>query len=132
MDKRLDKIIRKYTRTTRRLLICPKPYRCRLISDMEKDIEQFITENNPARESDIIRYFGTPAELAQTYLDSIPQDELADYKNKRKLYIFIICIILTTLLISITVYLFYNVYISRENTLIYVEESIEILDEDSE
>ena len=132
MDKRLDKIIRKYTRTTRRLLICPKPYRCRLISDMEKDIEQFITENNPARESDIIRYFGTPAELAQTYLDSIPQDELADYKNKRKLYIFIICIILTSLLISITVYLFYNVYISRENTLIYVEESIEILDEDSE
>lgn len=132
MDKHLDKIIRKYTRATRRLLICPKSYRCRLISDMEKDIEQFITENNPDGESDIIRYFGTPAELAQTYLDSIPQDELADYKSRRKLYTIISSISFTVLCISIIAILFFQLYESRENKVIYIEQSIELMDDNIE
>ena len=132
MDKHLDKIIRKYTRATRRLLICPKSYRCRLISDMEKDIEQFITENNPDGESDIIRYFGTPAELAQTYLDSIPQDELADYKSRRKSRITIISTVLITLFVCCIFFLFIELWKSSKINVIYVEESIEILDERTE
>lgn len=129
MNKHLDKTIRKYMRATRRLLICPKEFRSQFIKDMKKDIDLFIQENDPDGYPDIISYFGTPAELAQTYLESVPQDELANYRIKRTSHITITNTVLVALLMSAIVLLFILFQKSREIDVIYVESSIEVLDE---
>jgi len=57
-----------------------KNYRRHFSLEMKHDLEQFIIENETVKISDIIDYFGTPAELAQTYLDSIPKEKISSYK----------------------------------------------------
>lgn len=126
MKEHLDKTTRKYMRATRRLLICPKEYRNQFINDMERDMEQFIQENKPDAYPDIVSYFGTPAELAQTYLSNVPQNELANYKIKRKFQITVTSTVLIALLVSVMVFLFILFQESRKIDIIYLEESVEI------
>lgn len=132
MNKNLDKAIKKYMQATKRLLICPKDYRSQFIDDMKRDMEHFIQENEPKGYSDITCYFGTPAELAQTYLDSVPKDELAKYKIKRKAYITILSIIMVILLVSTIVFSVYKIHNSHRIRVIYIEDSIEILEENTQ
>lgn len=132
MNKNLDKAIKKYMQATKRLLICPKDYRSQFTDDMKRDMEHFIQENEPKGYSDITCYFGTPAELAQTYLDSVPKDELAKYKIKRKAYITILSIIMVILLVSTIVLSVYKIHNSHRIRVIYIEDSIEILEENTQ
>lgn len=127
MRNHLDKDIRKYKRTTKRLLVCPKDYRQQFLNDMERDLRQFMEENPSAGYSDIVAYFGTPEELAQTYLDNIPQEELIKYRYKRRYQITLSLAIVIALSIIVSLYLFYEF---NDHEVIYVEEHIEILDED--
>lgn len=128
MNKNLDKAIKKYMQATKRLLICPKDYRSQFIDDMKRDMEHFIQESEPKGYSDITCYFGTPAELAQTYLDSVPKDELAKYKIKRKAYITIMSIILVTFLIETIVFSGIKLSTSRKLEKFYIHESMEVLE----
>ena len=127
MRNHLDKDIMKYKRTTKRLLVCPKDYRQQFLNDMERDLRQFMEENPSAGYSDIVAYFGTPEELAQTYLDNIPQEELIKYRYKKKYQIALSLTILITICFIISVSLYYKF---SEREVIYIEESIEIIDED--
>lgn len=127
-----DKISRKYIRETKQLLNCPRDYRKQFIADLQESLAKFISENESVDESDIISYFGTPDDLAQTYLDSIPQEELSAYTRNRKLRIIIIFLVLI-LSSGITVsYLSYEAYVSNKGKLLYMEETIKTLDEDIE
>lgn len=120
-----DKILRKYIRQTKQLLNCPRDYRRQFVADLQESLAKFIAENDSVNESDIISYFGTPDELAQTYLDGIPQEELSAYKRKRKLRIIIVFLVLI-LSSGITVsYLSYEAYVSNKGKLIYIEETVE-------
>lgn len=127
-----DKILKKYIRETKQLLNCPRDYRKQFIADLQESLAKFISENESVDESDIISYFGTPDDLAQTYLDSIPQEELSAYTRNRKLRIIIIFLVLI-LSSGITVsYLSYEAYVSNKGKLLYMEETIKTLDEDIE
>ncbi len=129
MRNHYNKDIRKYIRTTKRLIVCPKEYRRQILDDMERDIKQFIKENPSAGSPEVVGYFDTPEKLAQTYLNSVPQEELVKYKYKRR-YLFIISpIALIFFFAIVSMFLYY-----KFNTcpVIYVEETIEILDEDEE
>ncbi len=126
MNNNLSKPVRRYIRTARRLLACPRNYRSNFTADMEKDIRQFLLENNSAGYEEIIGYFGTPAELARLYLDSVPAKELTAYNARKKIITRFRQGILI-LLFTISVSCFYFNYIkSRELNVIYIEESLEV------
>ncbi len=129
MKNHFDKVIRKYKRTTKHLLVCPKEYRRQFLKDMERDLKQFMEENPSAESSDVVDYFGTPDKLAQTYLDNVPQEELVKYKYKRR---YRTTISLTVLVFFFTILSMILYYRLNEYKIIYVEEKIEILDEDIE
>lgn len=127
-----DKVIRKYTKQVTQLLNCPRDYREKFIADLQESLSKLISENDSVNESDIVGYFGTPAELAQTYLDDVPLEELSAYRRKRRLRIIITFLILI-LSFGITVsYLSYEAYVSKRLRIIEVEETIETLNEDTE
>ncbi len=129
MRNHYSKDIRKYIRTTKRLIACPRKYRRKILDDMERDIKQFIKENPSAGSPEVVGYFDTPEKLAQTYLDSVPQEELVKYKYKRRYQFHISLIVLIFFFVILSMFLYYQF-----NTcpVIYVEETIEILDEDKE
>ncbi|MCI9175374.1 MAG: hypothetical protein HFH49_10605 [Lachnospiraceae bacterium] len=126
MNNNFSKPVRRYIRTARRLLACPRNYRSNFTADMEKDIRQFLLENNSAGYEEITGYFGTPAELARLYLDNVPAEELTAY-NARKKIITRFGQGILILLFTISVTCFYFNYIkSRELNVIYIEESLEV------
>ena len=92
-------------------------------------MKQFMEENPSAESSDVVDYFGTPDKLAQTYLDNVPQEELVKYKYKRR---YRTTISLTVLVFFFTILSMILYYRLNEYKIIYVEEKIEILDEDIE
>lgn len=127
-----DKVIRKYTKQVTQLLNCPRDYREKFIADLQESLSKLISENESINESDIVGYFGTPAELAQTYLDDVPLEELSAYRRKKRLRIIITFLILI-LSFGITVsYLSYEAYISKKGMVIHIEENMETLDENIE
>lgn len=129
MRNHYNKDIRKYIRTTKRLIACPRKYRRKILDDMERDIKQFIKENPSAGSPEVVGYFDTPEKLAQTYLNSVPQEELVKYKYKRRYQFTILLIVLISCFIIISIFLYYQF-----NTcpVMYIEEEIEILDEHKE
>lgn len=116
----------------KQLLNCPRDYRRQFIADLQESLAKFISENESVNDSDIISYFGTPEELAQTYLDDIPQEELSAYKHKRKLHIIIVFLVLVLSSGITASYLSYEAYVSDKGKLIYIEETIKTLNEDTE
>lgn len=129
MRNHYSKDIRKYIRTTKRLIACPRKYRRKILDNMERDIKQFIKENPSAGSPEVVGYFDTPEKLAQTYLDSVPHEELVKHKYKRRYRFTISLIVLIACFIIISIFLYYKF---NEREVIYVEEKIEILDEDIE
>ncbi|EOS26472.1 hypothetical protein C806_01208 [Lachnospiraceae bacterium 3-1] len=125
-DNHFTKPIISYIRDTKRFLICPRNYRRDFMADMEKDIQQFLLENSSAEYNDMVDYFGTPAELAQLYLENISPEERTTYTARKKLFTKFKCSILF-LMFAVSVTCFYFNYIKpRELKVIYIEESLEV------
>ena len=129
MRNHYSKDIRKYMRTTKRLIACPRKYRRKILDDMERDIKQFIKENPSAGSPEVVGYFDTPEKLAQTYLDSVPHEELVKHKYKRRYRFTISLIVLIFFFAIVSIFLYYQFNTCK---VIYIEEEIEILDEDKE
>lgn len=96
---------------------------------MERDIKQFIKENPSAGSPEVVGYFDTPEKLAQTYLDSVPHEELVKHKYKRRYRFTISLIVLIFFFAIVSIFLYYQFNTCK---VIYIEEEIEILDEDKE
>ena len=129
MNSNFSKPVRRYIKNARRLLACPRNYRSNFTANMEKDIRQFLLENNSAGYDEISGYFGTPAELAQLYLDSVPTEEITAYTTRKNFFTKFGWFILI-LLFTASVGCFYFSYIKpRELNVIYIEESLEVEDQ---
>ncbi len=122
----LEKPFRNYIRAVKRLLACPKSYRCSFLADMEHDIRQFLLENGSVSYPDLVCNFGTPQELAKLYLENVPPEELAAYASKKKrnakiAYIFLI------IAITVVSSLYFNYKEEQALDVIESEECIEII-----
>ncbi len=125
----LEKEIKKYTRATKRFLDCPKNYRDKFIKEMEHDLAQFIQENDSVEIVDIINYFGTPEELARTYLECVSNKDIKTYKFKRKRYYTLLGSILSIIVIVTIVLLSVKLNEFRKIDSIYVDQFIDQIKE---
>lgn len=126
MNSNFSKPVRRYIRAAKRLLACPHNYRSNFTTDMKKDIQQYLLENTSAGYEEITSHFGTPAELARLYLDSVPPEEINAYTARKKFFTRFGCGVLL-LLFTISVTCFYFNHIKpRELNVIYIEESLEV------
>ena len=114
-------------RATKRFLDCPKNYRDMFIQEMEHDLTQFIQENDSVEMADIINYFGTPQELARTYLDCVPEKDMTTYKFKRKRYYILLGSILSIIVIVTIALLSVKVNEFRKMDSIYIRQSTDVL-----
>ncbi len=128
-DNHFTRPIISYIRDTKRFLICPRNYRRNFMADMEKDIQQFLLENSSAEYNDIVDYFGTPAELAQLYLDNVPSEELVVYTAKRKHFTRFASAVLILIFGTAILFLYLRLQEAKEIDIIYIEESVREIEE---
>lgn len=96
-------------------LTCQNNTKKALLRIVKNDIEAFLLEHPDATEQELIRQFGTPDELAESYLDSLDSSEVCMQIEKngsvKKMLISCSCAIIGILLllvIGIKGYLFFH------------------------
>lgn len=106
---------RTYLKKIAAALTCPNNTKKALLRIVQNDIEAFLLEHPDATEQELIRQFGTPDELAESYLDSLDSSEVCMQMEKtgsiKKVLISCICAIIGILLllvIGIKGYLFFH------------------------
>jgi len=86
-------------------LKCAPTARKKLMGSFEKMLRNFLEENETADWDALVEAFGTPAEMADTLLGEIPQEEIKRYKeHDRRKPLYIAIAILLTLLICVYVF----------------------------
>ena len=102
------KVIKQYCKSVKKELSCPRKIKSDLIARILPDLEAYADENPNASFDDICAHFGTPSEVAESYLSSLDEDELKKrLKNAKKIWITVIafCIVIVLLFIATYVYM---------------------------
>lgn len=116
----LQKDIRMYLREVKKHLMCPWKMRKQILNSVESSIYDYTNEKNVQNIKDIYTHFGTPEEIAGTYLPEI------DIRKFRKTVIIqrIILVAAIVLLALLALYLIVLLYASFDASSSYFTEQI--------
>lgn len=95
-----------YIRAVKRQLPCSAKTKRRLINQLNKTMSDFLEENPDATLEALHTGFGTPAQLATTMMQDLPQSEYSEFRKKKKLNQ-TLAGILILLLVGFTIYVFF-------------------------
>ena len=116
--------IKQYCKSVRKELSCPRKIKSDLIARIMPDLEAYADENPNASFDDICAHFGTPKEVAESYLASLDEDELKKRLNKAKkirIAVIAVCTVILLLFITMMVCLILH---NKEVRPVYYEETI--------
>ena len=68
MEKELNKELKKYKRKIKANLICNTKHSKKFMHEMSCSIDQYVEKNNIHQISEIFDHFGTPEEIAKSFL----------------------------------------------------------------
>ena len=74
---------REYLKQVRRALPCPAALKKQVLTGLGEDISRYIQEHPDADGQALAGVFGTPEQIAQTYIDTLSAEELAAALRKR-------------------------------------------------
>lgn len=119
-----SKTIQQYCKAVKKELSCPGKIKKDLIIRLTPDLEMFTEENPNASLDDISAHFGSPKEVAESYLASLDEEELKKRINKAKrIWITVIAVCTAILLLFIATYI-YMIIDNKDSESVYYEESI--------
>lgn len=119
-----SKTIQQYCKAVKKELSCPGKIKKDLIIRLTPDLEMFAEENPNASLEDISAHFGSPKEVAESYLASLDEEELKKRINKAKrIWITVIAVCAAILLLFIATYI-YMIIDNKDSESVYYEESI--------
>ncbi len=102
-SKNIKKESKAYLDDIKKCLTCSSSLRTTFIRDLSSRVDMYIEENNIESIDDIIKYFGTPNEIAENFYSV---NDINKLKRKAKIHTLIITalLILTVLLVVFVVY----------------------------
>ena len=95
--KEQAKLVKKYCREIRKWLPCSWNLKKRIISEISDNVAHYLSDAQTAKYSDIEQRFGTPKQIATTYINEMDtSDLLENLRVKRKITTAIIstCLVL--------------------------------------
>ena len=99
-----SKTIQQYCKAVKKELSCPGKIKKDLIIRLTPDLEMFAEENPNASLDDISAHFGSPKEVAESYLASLDEEELKKRINKAKrIWITVIAVCAAILLLFVAI-----------------------------
>jgi len=66
-------------------LTCPAPHRRRFRNETIRMVEDYRHGHQQATAEDVCAFLGDPAEVAQTYLDTLEPEVVSGYRKRRRL-----------------------------------------------
>lgn len=123
--KSREKRIKEYCRSISRELYCPAAARKQILAAIRENIAAYIEENPDAGFEDVQKHFGTPQQIAASYIEELEMPELVRKLNLRRRVLSVLCISLGVcallLLVALAVVVigtllgsnYYVVYVTR-------------------
>lgn len=114
-----------YVKNVKAALVCSKSTRADLTKIIQNDVDAFVLEHPDATEQDLIGQFGTPNELAASYIDSMVSSEIHEQfkvAKKRKRRVLLCCCLAIVATLSFAIYVLFTVV---SQTPAYQVETIE-------
>ena len=119
-----SKTIQQYCKAVKKELSCPGKIKKDLIIRLTPDLEMFAEENPNASLDDISAHFGSPKEVAESYLASLDEEELKKRINKAKrIWIAVIAVCAAILLLFIAMMVRTTIH-NQNGQLVYYEKTI--------
>lgn len=121
MDNIPKKQLKKYYRDIRRYLLCERTKKRALFHALKNDIEAFLIENPSADMEALYQQFGTAKDVAEAYMEEMPQVNLIrSIKGHKTIHI-----ITTLLIVAILTFTISLIYYVRQHSNDIVEITIE-------
>lgn len=114
-----------YVKNVEEALVCSKSTRADLMKIIQNDVDAFVLEYPDATEQDLIGQFGTPNELAASYIVSMDSSEINEQfqvAKKRKRRVLLCCCLAIVATLSFAIYVWFTVV---SQTPAYQVETIE-------
>lgn len=78
-----SKALRNYLGQVERALPCANPLKKQIIAGLRNDVSLYLEEHPDTDGETLNKVFGTPAQIAQTYIDTLSAQELVENINRR-------------------------------------------------
>lgn len=115
----MNDCVERYKKELNKRLSCSKNVRKRLVDQFEGALEGFLEDNNSPSAEDMNLAFGSPAEMAQTLMESVTQEEKHQYQRLGRIKRILAGIVLGAFLL-LTVY----IYFYKETSMNYSDEIV--------
>lgn len=92
--KTREKRIKKYCQSISRELYCPPATKKRILAAIKENIAAYLEENPDAVFEDIQKHFGTPQQIAVSYIGEMEMPELVRKLNVRRSILTVLCVTL--------------------------------------
>ncbi len=128
---KLEHELNRYYKEMKKHLTCSKKSREHFITEAHRLVDDFLENQPDATYEDILKNIGTPKELSETFLNTLPDKaEIERYhltrRRKRRLIAALLCATIVILL-GIIVYIgqvrYHTVITEETTTIIYPESS---------
>lgn len=90
--KTREKELNKYLQNIRRELYCPGTAKRRILATVKENVATYLEENPAATFEEIQKHFGTPRQIAASYVEEMETPELMAKLRIRKRIITVICV----------------------------------------
>lgn len=78
-----NKQMQKYLRQVKRALPCSVTLKKQILEGLRNDVSIYMEEHPDTDGETLCKVFGTPAQIAQTYIDELPTTELMEKLRRR-------------------------------------------------
>lgn len=110
-NHKTEKAIRQYLRSVKREVNCSPARKAKVLEQLETDILLYAEEHELSDISEIVRRFGSPEEIAKSFMEELDMKEAThSLKSNRKIIAIILTIVFVTAVtvIVLTVYNFWR------------------------
>lgn len=82
----VNRDVKRYLREVNSWLPCRRKLKTKIVAEITSNVSLFVTENSNSGYNEIVARFGTPQQIASTYVDEMETTELLnDLRIKRKI-----------------------------------------------
>ena len=89
--KNREKRIKEYCRSISRELYCSPAAKKQIMAAMRENIATYLEENPDAGFEDVLKHFGTPQQIALSYIGEMDMPELVRRLNTRRSVLTVLC-----------------------------------------
>ena len=121
---RIDARLRRYYRQISAILPCEKRMKAEILSQLRESVEQFRTQNPDADFSAVQAHFGSPEQIAASYVDNQDADALIKKLRIKRRVITAVAAALTAIVLMWGAAVIWAAIDSKNSKIAYIEIDI--------